>query len=95
MFRIQIQLDYFLASVNIHALTVYFQLEEMDQERVIFSTVSCELVPQIKVQFKQYTLYPVLHVNVLWRQWWNTSSVKTMHFMPILSWNGLLGFCLS
>ena len=65
MLKIQIQVDYFCRSVNIHALIVYFQLEEMDQERVIFSMVSCELVSQIKVQFKQYTLYPVLPVNVL------------------------------
>lgn len=49
MFKIQIQLDYFLASVNIHALIVCFQLEEMDRERVIFSMVSWQLFQPLKV----------------------------------------------
>ena len=43
------KIDYFWSSVNIHALIVYFQLEEMDQERVIFSMVSWQLVQPLKV----------------------------------------------
>ena len=71
MFRIQIQLDYFLGSINIHALIVCFQLEEMDQERVIFSMVSWQLFQPLKVQFFQckctqgylYSAPLVLYIN--------------------------------
>ena len=53
MSKIQIQLDYFWGNVNIHASIVYFQLEEMDLERVIFSMVSWQLVQSLKVLLKE------------------------------------------